>query len=158
CIILLHQPYLPFSSSTKKPYSSSPLKTCLTAAITIADIAKTTRQVDPNVFTDFMYSLYGLTQSAILELMIVNEKVEYSASARKAFDETMGELRMLATGLKFSGYADGIRELDEVAGYIIGSDGNIVVPIALASRWLDSEVGSGTYSGGYNDIGELKYR
>lgn len=88
----------------------------------------------------------------------MNEKVEYSASARKAFDETMGELRMLATGLKFSGYADGIRELDEVAGYIIGSDGNIVVPIALASRWLDSEVGSGTYSGGYNDIGELKYR
>ncbi|CAG8511267.1 6722_t:CDS:2 [Paraglomus occultum] len=144
CLILLHQPYLPFSTSTKTLYSSSPLKTCLTAAVTIADIAKTTRQVDPNVFTDFMYSLYGLMQSAILELMIVNEKVEYSASARKAFEETMGELRSVATNLKFGGFADGIRELDEVAGYIIGSDGNIVVPIALASRWLDNGVGNGT--------------
>ncbi|CAG8526720.1 2622_t:CDS:2 [Dentiscutata erythropus] len=56
CIIVLHQPFL--TSAYKNPKvemqgPSGPIKTCLTAATTLTDIAKTTRKYDREAFYDF---------------------------------------------------------------------------------------------------------
>ncbi|CAG8549666.1 3460_t:CDS:2 [Ambispora leptoticha] len=166
CLILLHQPYITrldnnntytkasmnsnfpsFLSAGGKSKNSSilhkgPVKTCLTAAVTITDIAKVTRQLDKHAYRNFHYSIYGIFQSAILELVIMNGSPEYSQNAKKAFNDTVEELRYVGESSGVFLLRDSVKELEglvQIANGGSSSSGTeFMVPFRLAAQCANS--------------------
>ncbi|CAG8594169.1 13459_t:CDS:2 [Ambispora gerdemannii] len=154
CLILLHQPYITHNAKASlnsflstggigKSKNSSvlhqgPVKTCLSAAITISDIAKVTRQQDKYSFNNFQYSIYGVFQSTVLELVIMNGSPEYSQNAKKAFNDSMEELRFIADHSTIFRLRDSVKELEGLVQITNGgsssSGTDIMVPFRLAAH------------------------
>src|SRR6266487_3824106 len=126
CLILLHQPYI--TSEGKNPkhsdFHQDPVKTCLNAAITITDIAKVTRQLDKNAFCNFQYPIYGIMQSTLLELVVVNGSQEYTVNAKKSFNDSMEELRLICELDGIVYMRDPIKELENLTRLASGRSGN----------------------------------
>ncbi|CAG8614381.1 11288_t:CDS:2, partial [Scutellospora calospora] len=83
CILLLHQPYLTRTSGpnieVQKHDPDGPIKICLTAVNTITEIARTTQNFDDKAFCSFHFPIYGLLQSTMLELIIMNDSQEFDS-------------------------------------------------------------------------------
>ncbi|KAG9307714.1 hypothetical protein G9A89_023279 [Geosiphon pyriformis] len=170
CLILLHQPYIKRQSESGKMgiLHQGPVKTCLTAACTITDIAKVTRQLDKNSFKNFQYSIYGLFQSAVLELVVMNGSQEHSQNAKKLFNDTLEELRFVGTSSNIFNLNDSVKELEDLAQIANGgglqSGIEFVVPLKLAAQWLDNPgtsmgplgVGSNSSAGSAGGFGAIR--
>ncbi|RIB16631.1 fungal-specific transcription factor domain-containing protein [Gigaspora rosea] len=153
CIIALHQPYL--TSAYKNPKietqgPSGPIKTCLTAAMTLTDIAKTTRKYDREAFCNFQYVLYGLLQSTILELDIIYETQGNEASAKKALDDSIEELRFAAENSKFPSLQETVKELEGVIMIVNGKSSDIVIPFPVVMQMMESR---NNFENNYGNIG-----
>jgi hypothetical protein len=140
CIILLHQPYLTQAYDNPKiEANQGPIKTCLTAATTITDIAKTTRHFDKKSFCNFHYPLYGIMQSAIMEMVIMNGSADHAQDAKKAFNDTINELRLAAENANFVSLKEIVKELESIMMMTNGStDGNhLSIPLPLVIQMLE---------------------
>ncbi|CAG8648672.1 9585_t:CDS:2, partial [Funneliformis caledonium] len=113
CIILLHQPYLTQAYDNPKiEANQGPIKTCLTAATTITDIAKTTRHFDKKAFCNFLFPIYGILQSAIMEMVIMNGSAEHAQCAKKSLNDTLEELRSAAENANYGSLKEIVKELE----------------------------------------------
>nr|CAG8477984.1 532_t:CDS:2 [Entrophospora candida] len=139
CILLLHQPYLTRSSlttiatkqqmhehhasKTSNKYDPSSLtqtnvdliKTCLTAATTITDIAKKTRNHDKTAFHYFVLPFPFLLQSILTEVVIITSREKddpSSGEAAKALIDTFEEFKLIAEICSL-GCADEMKKLIE---------------------------------------------
>ncbi|CAG8638696.1 9165_t:CDS:2, partial [Racocetra persica] len=141
CIIVLHQPYL--SSAYKNPKvemqgPSGPIKTCLTAATTLTDIARTTRKYDRESICNFQYLIYGLLQSTMVELDVIYETQEYDPSAKKALDDSIEELRFAAENSRFISLQETVKELEGVIMIVNGKSSDIVIPFPVVMQMMES--------------------
>ncbi|CAG8545135.1 29366_t:CDS:2 [Racocetra persica] len=137
CIILLHQPYLSQAYrdpkiETRKHGPNGPIKTCLTAALTITDIAKTTQKFNKEAFCTFQYPIYGLLQSTILELDIANGNRGYESGARRSINDSIEELRFAAENSKFTSLQEMVKELEGVMMIANGKSSDISVSSNLS--------------------------
>ncbi|CAG8469519.1 10674_t:CDS:2 [Cetraspora pellucida] len=117
---------------------SGPIKTCLTAATTLTDIAKTTRKYDRESFCNFQYLIYGLLQSTMVELDIIYETQEYEQSAKRALDDTIEELRFAAENSKFISLQETVKELEGVIMIVNGKSSDIVIPFPVVMQMMES--------------------
>jgi len=134
CIILLHQPYLAQAYDNPKiEANQGPIKTCLTAATTITDIAKTTRHFDKKAFCNFQYPIYGILQSTLLEMVIMNGSADHAQDAKKALNDSIEELRWAAENASYFSLKEIVKELEAIMMITNGStDGNhLSIPLPL---------------------------
>lgn len=142
CIILLHQPYLTQAYDDPKiemlkTGQSGPIKTCLTAAITITDIARTTRKFDPNAFRNFQYPIYGVLQSSVLEMVIMNASKENESLAKKSLNDAVEELRFIADNSSFMSMREVVKEFEGVMMIANSKTSDIVIPFPLVLQILE---------------------
>ncbi|RIA89009.1 fungal-specific transcription factor domain-containing protein [Glomus cerebriforme] len=140
CIILLHQPYLAQAYDNPKiEANQGPIKTCLTAATTITDIAKTTRHFDKKALCNFQYPIYGILQSAIMEMVIMNGSADHAQDAKKALNDTIEELRCAAENANISFLKEMVKELEGIMMITNGSNGgnHLSIPLPLVLQMLE---------------------
>ncbi|CAI2184940.1 556_t:CDS:2, partial [Funneliformis geosporum] len=131
CIILLHQPYLTQAYDNPKiEANQGPIKTCLTAATTITDIAKTTRHFDNKAFCNFLFPIYGILQSAVMEMVIMNGSAEHAQSAKKSLNDTLEELRSAADNANYGSLQEIVKELECIMMIANGNTDNNTTPAA----------------------------
>jgi hypothetical protein len=140
CIILLHQPYLTQAYDNPKiEANQGPIKTCLTAATTITDIAKTTRHFDKKALCNFQYPVYGILQSAIMEMVIMNGSADHAQDAKKALNDTIEELRGAAENANIGFLKEMVKELEGIMMITNGSSGgnHLSIPLPLVIQMLE---------------------
>uniref|UniRef100_A0A1D1YDE6 Acetamidase regulatory protein n=1 Tax=Anthurium amnicola TaxID=1678845 RepID=A0A1D1YDE6_9ARAE len=140
CIILLHQPYLAQAYDNPKiEANQGPIKTCLTAATTITDIAKTTRHFDKKALCNFQYPIYGILQSAIMEMVIMNGSADHAQDAKKALNDTVEELRCAAENANYGSLKEIVKELESIMMITNGSSGgnHLSIPLPLVIQMLE---------------------
>ncbi|CAG8518902.1 10767_t:CDS:2 [Diversispora eburnea] len=150
CIILLHQPYLTQEYEDpkiemQKQGQSRPIKTCLTAAITITDIARTTRKFDKNSFINFQYIIYGVMQSSILEMVVMNASKEYESLAKKSLNDAIEELRFISENSSYISMREIIAELQGVMMIANSKPSDIVIPFPLVLQILEYNKAGGNF-------------
>lgn len=140
CIILLHQPYLAQAYNNPKiEANQGPIKTCLTAATTITDIAKTTRHFDKKALCNFQYPIYGMLQSAMMEMVIMNGSADHAQEAKKALNDTIEELRGAAENANIGFLKEMVKELEGIMMITNGSSGgnHLSIPLPLVIQMLE---------------------
>ncbi|RIB00871.1 fungal-specific transcription factor domain-containing protein [Gigaspora rosea] len=143
CIILLHQPYLSQAYNDpkiemRKHGPNGPIKTCLTAAVTITDISRTTQKLNKESFCNFYYPIYGLLLSTILELDIMNGTRGFESSAKRSINDSVDELRFAAENCKFTFLQEMVKELEGVMMIANGKSSDIVIPFPIVMQMLES--------------------
>ncbi|CAG8556566.1 1285_t:CDS:2 [Acaulospora morrowiae] len=151
CMIVLHQPYLSQAKiGIQSQGSNGPINTCLTAAITITDIAKTTRKYDKDAFCNFQYVLYGLLQSSsIIGMTIMNGAHEYESTARKALRDAIEELKYAAESCKIISMQEIVKELEGVMRIANSNSSDIAIPFPLVLQILESRGSANNGGGGF---------
>ncbi|CAG8521178.1 938_t:CDS:2, partial [Scutellospora calospora] len=122
----------------RKNGPNGPIKTCHTAAITITDIARTTRKFNNEAFCNFHYPIYGLLQSTILELDITNGTRGYESNVKRSIIDSIDELRFAAESSKFTLFQEMVKELEGVMMIANGKSSDIVVPFPIVMQMLES--------------------
>src|SRR6266542_3655909 len=112
---------------------------CLTAATTITDIARTTRHFDKKSFCHFLYPIYGMLQSAVMEMVIMNGSAEYAQDAKKALNDTLEELRSAAENANYGSLKEIVKELECIMMIANGNtDSNhFSIPFPLVLQMLE---------------------
>ncbi|CAJ0763322.1 11086_t:CDS:2 [Entrophospora sp. SA101] len=172
CILLLHQPYLTRSSlttiatkqqmhshhehhasKTSNKYDPSSLtqtnvdliKTCLTAATTITDIAKKTRNYDKTAFHYFVLPFPFLLQSILTEVVVITSREKDDSSsgeAAKALIDTFEEFKLIAEICSL-GCTDEMKKLIEEVERILvftnvsnSRNGELPIPLPFLNQLL----------------------
>ncbi|CAG8556760.1 4215_t:CDS:2 [Rhizophagus irregularis] len=119
--------------------NQGPIKTCLTAATTITDIAKTTRHFDKKALCNFQYPVYGILQSAMMEMVIMNGSADHAQDAKKALNDTIEELRGAAENANIGFLKEMLKELEGIMMITNGSSGgnHLSIPLPLVIQMLE---------------------
>ncbi|CAG8617631.1 1713_t:CDS:2 [Cetraspora pellucida] len=127
----------------RKQGPNGPIKTCITAALTITDISKTTQKYNKEAFCTFQYPIYGLLQSTILELDIANGNRGYESGAKRFINDSIEELRFAAENSKFTFLQEMVKELEGVMMIANGRSSDIVIPFPIVLQMLESRSSCG---------------
>ncbi|CAG8583948.1 24209_t:CDS:2, partial [Gigaspora rosea] len=122
----------------RKHGPNGPIKTCLTAAVTITDISRTTQKLNKESFCNFYYPIYGLLLSTILELDIMNGTRGFESSAKRSINDSVDELRFAAENCKFTFLQEMVKELEGVMMIANGKSSDIVIPFPIVMQMLES--------------------